>query len=322
MPVLLLVLVLVYGTFGYMAIEHWSLLDSFFMALITVSTVGYEEVHQLSAAGEIFSSTLILGGVGTMLYAFGLLAEIIGQGDLLEYRRQRILDRQVGRVHDHFIVCGYGRMGTQIVTEFEVQKAPYVVIDNNPQAIERLRQEGRPHVEGDAASEETLKQAGIERARALISAVDSDERAVYITLAARALNPDVHVMARAGQPQSVRRLELAGANDVISPYLMAGHRMAEAALRPGLLDVVDTLRHPEGIVGVGEVTVGDGSDSVGKGLDDAGLRETTGATVLAVRRRDGELHVNPDADFVLQAGDMVVAIGDQDQLDRIASRLE
>jgi voltage-gated potassium channel len=254
-PALLLVLVLLYGTAGYVVLEHWNLLDAFFMTLITISTVGYEEVHRLSEFGRLFTATLILGGVGTMLYAFGVFAEMIGEGVFVEYRRQRSLERSIASLRDHFIVCGYGRMGTQIVHEFESHKAPYVVIDNNPEAIERLRHDGRLYIEGDAANEETLQAAGIDRARALISAVDSDERAVYITLAARALNAGLFVMARAGQPQSIRRLELAGANRVVSPYLMAGHRLAEAALRPGLVDVMDTLRHRDSDVGVGEVVV-------------------------------------------------------------------
>ena len=146
------------------------------------------------------------------------------------------MEREIARLRQHFIVCGYGRTGTRIVSEFEAQKVPYVVIDQNPEAVQRLVAEGRLHIEGDAASEEVLRAAGIEHARGLISAVDSDERSVYITLTARSLNRDLNIIARAGQPDSIRRLQLAGANRVVNPYLMAGHRMAEFAVHPDQAD--------------------------------------------------------------------------------------
>ena len=236
LPAVLIGLFLVFGTAGYMLVERWSPLDAFYMTIITISTVGFTEVHPMDTAGRIFTSVLIVGGVGTMLYAFGVFAETLSEGHFLEFRRIRRLKSDVEALRDHFIVCGYGRTGTQVVSEFHEQGLPYVVIDSNREAIDRLRAEGRLHVEADAADEEALKQAGIEHARALISAVDSDERCVYITLIARALNPRLHIVARAGQPASIRRLELAGANQAISPYLMAGHRMAEMAIDPSIDD--------------------------------------------------------------------------------------
>jgi voltage-gated potassium channel len=181
-----------------------------------------------------------------MLYAFGVFAETLSEGHFLEFRRVRRLERKVTALRDHFIVCGYGRIGTQVVSEFESSGQSYVVIDNNPEAIARLRAEDRLHIEADAANEEVLKEAGIEHARSLISAVDSDERSVYITLIARALNPKLWIVARAGRPASIRRLELAGANQAVSPYLMAGHRMAEMALDPSIEDPRAT-RPAEGV---------------------------------------------------------------------------
>ena len=234
LPAVLLAIVIVFGTTGYMVVEGWNPLDAFYMTIITISTVGFSEIHPLGTAGRIFTSLLIVSGVGTMLYAFGVFAETLSEGHFLEFRRVRRLQRQVRELRDHFIVCGYGRMGTQVVREFQQSRRQYVVIDNNPEAVERLRHEDRLHIEGDAADEAILKEAGIEHARALISAVDSDERSVYITLIARALNPRLWIVARAGQPGSIRRLELAGANKAVSPYLMAGHLMAEMALNPKL----------------------------------------------------------------------------------------
>ena len=316
---ILLAIVIAVGVTGYRLIDGWNLLDSFYMVIITISTVGYTEVHPQGAAGRLFTSGLIVVGVGTMLYGFGVFAETLADNAFGRYRRERQLQRDLDRLRDHFIICGYGRIGTQIVAEFEDHGVPYVVIDQTEEALERVRAEGRLHIEGDASKEDILKQAGIERARGLISAVDSDERAVYIVLAARALNPNLYIVARAGRPDSIRRLELAGASRTISPYIMAGHRMAELAIRPAMVDVIDTLHHGEAGIGVEEMMVG--SQVSGKSLDAAGLLAPEAAKVLAVRKRDGSVNVNPPATLALEDGDLVIALGTEDQLFATAAKL-
>jgi len=321
LPAALLAVVIVYGVLGYTLIEGWNVLDSFYMTIITISTVGYSEVNKLSDAGRIFTSTLIVVGVGTMLYGFGVFAETLTDNSFIHYRRERQLERSLNQLRDHFIICGYGRIGTQIVAEFEAHNIPYAVIDQTEDAVMRLRNEDRLHVEGDASSEEILKLAGIERARGLISAVDSDERAVYIILAARALNSELYLISRAGRPESIRRLELAGANRVISPYQMAGHRMAELAVRPALVDVMDSLHHGESEIAVEEMLVQPKVAAVGKTIAGAGLVSPDAAKVLAVRRRDGTLHANPAADLLLEEGDLVIALGSEEQLFASAAML-
>jgi voltage-gated potassium channel len=321
LPAALLAVVIVYGMLGYMLIEGWNLLDAFYMTIITISTVGYSEVQKLSDAGRIFTSTLIVVGVGTMLYGFGVFAETLTDNSFIAYRRERQLERSLNHLRDHFIICGYGRIGTQIVAEFEAHNIPYAVIDQTDEALIRLRNEDRLHVEGDASSEEILKLAGIERARGLISAVDSDERAVYIILAARALKPELYLISRAGRPESIRRLELAGANRVISPYQMAGHRMAELAVRPALVDVMDSLHHGESEIAVEEMLVQPHVAAVGKTIAGAGLSGPDAAKVLAVRRLDGTLHANPGADLLLEEGDLVIALGSEEQLFASAAKL-
>jgi voltage-gated potassium channel len=321
LPVALLGAVIAYGIVGYMVINGWSLLDAFYMTIITISTVGYTEVHTQGAPGRIFTSTLIVVGVGILLFGFGVFADILAEGSLAIFRRQRQMERRLTDLRDHFIVCGYGRIGTEVVLEFEEHDVPYVIIDRNDEPLERLHKEEKLHVEGDAASEEILKTSGIERARGLISAVDSDERAVYITLAARALNPKLYIIARAGQPESIRRLELAGADRVISPYRMAGHLMAELAVRPALVDVLDTLHHGESEIGLEELLVNQRTPAVGKTLVDAGLLDPAGAKLLAVRRRGGSLHVNPEGTLQLEEGDLVIALGSEQQLLATAARL-
>jgi len=311
---ILLVIVIAVGVTGYTLINRWNLLDSFYMVIITISTVGYTEVHPQSQAGRLFTSGLIVVGVATMLYGFGVFAETLADNAFGRYRRERRLQRDLDHLRDHYIICGYGRIGTQIVAEFEDHKVPYVVIDQTEEAVERIRAEGRLHIEGDASKEEILKQAGIERAKGLISAVDSDERAVYIVLAARAFNPSLYIVARAGRRESIRRLELAGATRTISPYLMAGHRMAELAIRPAMVDVLDTLHHAEAGIGVEELVVSPATAAIGKTLDASGLLAGDAARVLALRRRDGNLHVNPSGSLRLEEGDLVIALGTEEQL--------
>src|SRR5438270_2143418 len=318
---ILLAIVITVGVTGYMVIDGWPLLDSFYMVIITISTVGYTEVHAQGAPGRLFTSGLIVVGVGTMLYGFGVFAETLADNAFGRYRRERQWQRELNQLRDHFIICGYGRIGTQIVAEFEDHKVPYVVIDQTEEALERIRAEGLMHIEGDASKEEVLKQAGIERAKGLVSAVDSDERAVYIVLAARAFNPNLYIVARAGRPDSIRRLELAGATRTISPYVMAGHRMAELAIRPAMVDVLDSLHHAEAGIGVEEMVVSPGTPAVGKTLDEIGLFGPDTARVLALRRRDGTLHVNPNGSQRLEAGDLVIALGTEDQLFASASKL-
>ena len=322
LPGVLLAVVIVYGIVGYALIERWDLLDSFYMTIITISTVGYTEVHPQSDAGRLFTSTLIVVGVGTMLFGFGVFAEALTENNFGTYRRQRQLERRLGELRDHFIICGYGRIGTQIALEFDDHKVPYAVVEQNEEALKRLHDDNRLHIDGDASSEEVLKQAGIERARGLISAVDSDERSVYITLAARALNPTLYIISRAGRPDSGRRLELAGANRVISPYRMAGHRMAELAVHPALVDVIDTLHHGGSEIGVEEILVGQSMVAVGKTLAEAGLLEPSAAKLLALRRRDGTLYPNPAGDLSIQEGDLVIALGSEEQLVSTAALLK
>ena len=231
------------------------------------------------------------------------------------------MEHRLHELRDHFIVCGYGRIGTEVVVEFDDHKVPYVIIDRTDEALARLHKEERLYIEGDAASEDILHRAGIDRARGLISAVDSDERAVYVVLAARALNPKLYIIARAGYPESIRRLELAGADRVISPYRMAGHLMAELAVHPAMVDVLDTLHHGESDIGLEEVLVQPQTKAVGKTLVDSGLLDTSGAKLLAVRRRDGTLHVNPSGDLRLEEGDLIIALGSEQQLLTTASML-
>jgi voltage-gated potassium channel len=309
------VLVLLYGTFGYVLLLRWSPLDALFMTLTTVTTVGYEEVHPLGPAGRIFTMTVIVAGVGTVLYTIGIFGELLVEGHLASYARMRGMERRIADLRDHYIVCGYGRMGSQVIAEFAHLDTQFVVVDNNPAPLERLRASNILYVEGDATSDEALIAAGILRAKGLVSAVDSDERNVFITLTARALNPSLFIVARSSFPDSVEKLRRAGANQVVSPYLMGAHRMAALAVRPVAVDVLDTVLHGENIdLVVEEFVVPPSSRMLGRTLGDSGLR-SAGANVLAVRKRSGQLRINPPDSLVLESDDLLVAIGTREQVD-------
>jgi len=316
-PALLAVgLVLVYGVIGYILVEKYSFLDALFMTVITITTVGYEEVHPLDDAGKVFSITLIVLGVVGFLYTFGVVVEQLSSGRWQEQRRNRRMDAQLRALRDHVIVCGYGRTGTQVVREVEQAGRTYVVIEMNSAPLEGVRRDDRLCVVGDAANDEVLHRAGIERARALVSAVDSDERNVYIVLTARSLNPTLFIVARSSYPDSVPKLYRAGANRVVSPYTTSGNRMAALALAPAVVDVIDTVLTEGGGVAIEELVVPNGTAELS-----AGDLRRSGASLLAVRTVGGSLAVGPDDAQRVSSGDLIVAMGTRQQLTALASAL-
>ena len=297
-----------------MVLERWNFIDSLFMVLITVTTVGYEEVHPLGEAGRVFTMTVIVSGVGTMLYTLGIFGELLVDGQLGRYARMRGMERRIADLKEHFIVCGYGRMGTRVAQEFRQLETPFVVVESNLESLDRLRNADILYVEGDATSDESLLKAGILRAKGLVTAVDSDERNVFITLTARALNPALFIVARSSFQDSVEKLRRAGANQVVSPYLMGAHRMAALAVRPVAVDVLDTVLNGENIdLVVEEFLVPGAPRLLGRSLADSGIREA-GANILAIRKRSGQLRINPPDSQVLESDDLLVAIGTRQQM--------
>lgn len=321
LPILALLAIAIYGTAGYMLIEGWSFDDSLFMTVMTISTVGYGAVHNLDARGQWFTNTVMIGGVGTMLFTFGVVAEAITEGYFRDFRRRRMLTRGVQQLRQHYIICGYGRIGSQVADDFERQHQPYVVVESNATQIQRLDLEGRLYIQGDAALQEVLTNAGIGQARGLVAAVDSDERNVYITLRARTLNPKLFIIARAAQQEATDLMRHAGADRVVSPYRIAGTRMAELATRPALVEVFETIRHGDADVAVEEILLDERSPAVGRSVGELRLGELSGAHILAVRHTDGHLIVNPTAEVRLRSGDLLVALGTRDQLARVTQQL-
>jgi voltage-gated potassium channel len=316
-PLAVLGLVLVYGTVGYTVLEGWTVLEALFMTVISITTVGYEEVHPLDARGEAFTISLIVFGVIGFLYTFGVIVEVLGSGRWQEFRRFRRMQDQLSRLRDHVIVCGYGRTGKQVVTELVEGGHAYVVVEMTPQPFAEVQRDRHPYVHGDAASDDVLHQAGIEHARALVSAVDSDERNVYIVLTARAINPGLFIVARSSYPDSMPKLRRAGADRVVSPYTLSGRRMAALALQPAVVDTIDMVMGGESTsMAIEELVVPAGAPEL-----TAGELRRSGAILLAVRSAGGGLSVGPGDGQGLQPDDLIVAMGTRTQLDALADAL-
>jgi voltage-gated potassium channel len=314
----LLAIITVIGIAGYVVIEGWTLTEAAYMLVITLFTIGYKEVHSLSENGMYLTMLIIITGVGTAIYIAGQAVEIIVEGEMFGYQRKKRMTREISSMKDHYIICGYGRVGHQVAEAFEASKVRYVVIDAKPETAEELEPRGTPNIIGDATSDETLIQAGIHRARSLIACSDSDVANVYVTLSARALNPTLYIVARAGLRDTEKKLLMAGANRVISPYLIAGRRMAAMAARPVTSDFLDLVTHGGQVeFSLHEIVVPQGSPLASKTLAEADVRGTTGATVLAMRRADGSFNLQPSSASRLTENDILVVLGAPEQIDRL-----
>lgn len=298
------------GTAGYMLIEGWSLLDALYMTVITITTVGYNEVHPLSTAGRVFTIGLILVGVGTFFYAATLFMTLLVGGELFERRRTRRLSRMLDDLHDHYIVCGFGRMGAIIARELARQGAAFVIIERDVDRMHQAIERGYLAVAADASNEDVLKRVRIDRARGLIAAVSTDAENVYAVLSARLMRPDLFIVGRAESEDARGKLRRAGADRVISPYHLGGLQLAQTALRPAVVDFVELATSSENLdLNLEQVHIGDRSELNGRSLIEAGLRQRYGVVVVGIRRADGRMDFNPEPDTAMRAGDDLVVLG-------------
>lgn len=311
---LALLLILLAGTAGYVLIEGWSLQDAFYMSAITITTVGYREVRPLSEAGQLFTVALLFFGVGAAFYILTTLVAAIIEGDLRQVFGARRMKLMIERLQDHYIVCGFGRVGEEVALELQSRDAPFVVVETNESRIEDARAAGMLVVQGDATEEETLVEAGIGRCRALIAASDSDSTNTYITLTAKGLRAEAYVVARVSSEAVERKLAQAGADRTVSPYRMGGRRMAFAALQPLVSDFIDIFPGAEqGDRVLAEIPVDDDSGFAGKQLGEA-LAGCEDLVVLAVRGAEGRLDVGPPRSRLLAAGDILIVVGEEEDL--------
>ena len=312
----LLFAVLVVGTLGYLAFG-FGFVDAMYQTVTTVATVGFREIRPLSTGGKFFTMALILVGVSSTLYAFSVLIETLIEGRLLDSLGRRRMERTISSMHEHVIICGWGRVGRSIAAEVDAAGRQLVVVDND---TERLADSPYPTVTGDATEDAVLTAAGIERASSLIAAVDADAANSFIILSARAMRPDLFIVARARSFDSEGKLRRAGADRVVNPQHIGGARMAAFVLRPHVADFVDVVMHDRNIeFRLEEVSIGTSSPIAGKSLRDAQIRDRTGALVLAVREPEGALRTNPSPDSAVHAGDLLIAIGTDDELRALAA---
>ena len=304
-----LVVLFVISTSGYHILEGWSWLDSIYMALTTVTTIGYSEVHPLSHAGRIFNIFVIVLGVGVVFLAIGTLTQVLLEFELLNLFGRRRMERDIERLHDHYIICGAGRVGRSTGRELARRPVPFVVIETAQAKLSNIPQSWLTLI-GDATQESVLRQARVEHARGLVAATSTDATNLYIVMTARGLNPNLKIIARASEEDAEKHLKTAGADMVISPYHFAGHRIAQSFLRPNVLDFLDSATVKIGVdLEIAEVQVGAQSKYVGQSFRDSKMRGELGLIVLAIKR-DGTMKFNPGPDDRINAGDYLIAIGE------------
>jgi voltage-gated potassium channel len=313
-----LVAVLVVGTAGYVALG-FSVLDAIYQTVTTVSTVGFREVQPLSSGGRVFTIVLILVGVATALYTFTLILEAVVEGQIQEVLGRKRMERQISRMADHVIVCGFGRVGRNLARYVSGAGQEVVVIESDPDRAAQA--EGSAHVvRGDATSDEVLKEAGIERARVLVTALNTDADNLFVTLTARSLCSELFIVARARVESSEAKLAQAGADRVVNPQRLGGSRMAAFVLQPHVVEFLDVVMHDGSLeFRLEEVPLPDGSPLAGRSLREAHIRDSTGALVLALRDSGGEFTTNPPPETVLVAGQILIAIGTEGQLEALAA---
>ena len=312
----MLALVLSMGTAGYMILEEWNFLDSLYMTVITISTVGFSEVNPVSNQGRILTMTVLISGLGVFAYVVGTLTRTLVEGQLLEVMGRKKLERQIKKLKNHYIICGYGRVGRIICEEIKKSKpTPLVVIDKDSTLTPKIEEDGYLYFLGDATREETLMKAGILSAKGVATALDSEADNVYITLTARGLNPDLFVLARAGRRGSEKKLERAGANRVVSPHQIGGFRMAQALLRPHVTEFIDfAFTDLDTNLGMEEIPVRPNSKLSDISLVDSGIRQQFDLIIVAISKATGEMLFNPASHTRIQIGDTLIALGQRSSL--------
>jgi voltage-gated potassium channel len=309
----ILVAIVAGGIIGYMVIEGWSFLDALYMTITTITTVGYDEVHPLSDTGRIFSIFLIMGGVGGALYTLTTVVGYFVEGQFGSTLGRRQMKNRIARLKDHFIICGYGRVGQEVARAFTGDGMPFVVIDSSQERIAQAEKDGYPYLLANATEDEVLKEAGIEKARGLVSAVGGDVDNTYITLSARGLRPDLFIAVRASDREAEVKLTRAGANRIVSPYSIGARRLAMLALRPAVVDFIDTVSYGSGReLKLENIAVSDNSPLAGTTVE--ATRQRTMVNILAISDKKGKLLANPAGRDTIEAGGRLIVIGTREQL--------
>jgi voltage-gated potassium channel len=314
-----LIVIITLGSLGYILIEGWEFMDALFMTVITLTTVGFNVVHPMGQTGQLFTIALIFIGGGFFIYVVGAIVQFMVEGQVRTILGRRKLDKKLDRLKDHYIICGYGRIGKVLCHQLTFHKRiNFMVIEQNKQLIPVLEEDKRLYLIGDASSEQSLLKAGIERARGLVAALATDTDNVFLVLTARQLNPKILIMARSSYKETESKLRAAGANLVESPYDMGAASMAQKILRPtvtSFLDLAVTRKHKE--IQMEELPVKENSPLVNIMLKDTGIRQQYNLIIIAIKKENGEMEFNPSFETIFKAGDTVIAVGKDNDLMRL-----
>ncbi|UCF56697.1 MAG: potassium channel protein [Deltaproteobacteria bacterium] len=318
----ILVIILLIGSVGYMLIERWDFLESLYMTVITITTVGFGEVAEVSKAGRIFTIFIIFFGIGIIAYILGMVAQAMVELQVRSIIGRRKLGLRIRSIKNHYIICGFGRIGKIITRELKVNRIPMVVIDNDSEERQAFEDEDIPYITDDATSEDALLEAGIERAKGLVSVVASDADNLFITMSARTLNPGLFILARAAEEHTEKKLLRAGANKVFMPYLIGGQKMAHSITKPAVTDFLEFTVHTKDMgLEMGELVVSEKSRLNGAALIDSGIRQEMDVIIVAIRTREGEMKFNPSSQTRIEAGDTLISLGKSNDLEKLAAIL-
>lgn len=306
------------GTLGYEMIEGWSFSDALYMTIITMATVGFGEVHTLSDGGRYFTMILIFFGMGTTTYAVASVVQFMVEGRVRIIMGRRRLDKRIGRLENHYIICGYGRIGRLLCQTLLQKPVEVVVVEKNGELVAAMEEDQVPYVQGDATSEAVLQRAGIDRAKGLVAVLASDTDNVFLVLTARQLAPGLMIIARASLEGSKNKLKAAGANLVESPYEMGAFRLAQRIMRPTVTSFLDlAFSRARKDIQMEELAVGENSTLAHHSLKDSGIRQQFNLIIIAIKKPDGAMLFNPSFEAVMQPGDTVVAVGEVENLDKL-----
>jgi voltage-gated potassium channel len=314
----LLLTVLILGVVGYSTIEGWGFLDSLYMTVITFSSIGYNEVHPLDDQGRIFTIVLIIMGVVAVGYSARIMGQMILEGQLRRFFGRRAMKKNIQKMTNHYIVCGFGRVGRTVCEELAKNRVDFVAIEKDPLLLEEMEKADFTFISGNCDDDDILRAAGIERADGLINTLANEADAVYVTLSARQLNPRLFIMARADNPNVEGKLLKAGATRVISPHISAGQRMAQTTIKPNVVDFMTLASGgASGGLKIVEIILKDNSALVGSNLKDSGIRSQYGVTVIGARKKKGEMIYNPPPEFQIEGGDTLILMGTFAQLEKL-----